>query len=189
MATDHTEPPIKRIIGITLLSVGTLVGLRFAFQSYYLQNYESRQREVIYGVTADTLVAAQSEARAKLSGINQAMETAAGSNRPSAISPTGAPDTAARIGWGLMPTGYTPPPAAPAPAAPAPAPAAPVDPAATAPAVPGAPAAPVAAPGAPAAPVAPAPAAAAPAAAAPAVAPTAPAAAAPAVAPAAAPAH
>lgn len=31
------------------------------------------EREVIYGVTADTLVAAQSEARAKLSGINQAM--------------------------------------------------------------------------------------------------------------------
>lgn len=172
MATDHTEPPIKRIIGITLLSVGTLVGLRFAFQSYYLMNYEARQREVIYGVTADTLVTAQTEARAKLSGINQAMETAASSSRPGSISPTGAPDTAARIGWGLMPTGYTPPPAPVAPAAPA----APVDPAA-APAVPGAPAAAVPA----AAPAVVAPAAAAPAAA--------PAAAAAVLAPAAAPAH
>lgn len=199
MATDHTEPPIKRIIGITLLSVGTLVGLRFAFQSYYLQNYEARQREVIYGVTSDTLVTAQREARAKLGGINQAMDTAASSNRPSAISPTGAPDTAARVGWGLMPTGYTPPPA---PAAPPPAPAAPADPAAApaaAPAVaPGAAVAPAAAPAAPgaAAPAAAVPAAAvpaaapaAPAAAAPAAAPAAPAAVAPAVAPTAAPAH
>jgi hypothetical protein len=179
MATDRTEPPIKRIIGITLLSVGTLVGLRFAFQSYYLQNYEARQREVIYGVTADALVAARSEARAKLSGINQAMDTAASSTRPSAISPTGAPDTAARIGWGLMPTGYTPPPA---PAVPPPAPATPVDPATAAPAA----AAPAVA--------APAPAVAAPAVAAPAAAaPAAPAAAAPiaaaVLAPAAAPAH
>lgn len=189
MATDHTEPPIKRIIGITLLSVGTLVGLRFAFQSYYLMNYEARQREVIYGVTADTLVTAQREARAKLSGINQAMDTAASSNRPAAISPTGAPDTAARIGWGLLPTGYTPPPA---PAAPPAAPTAPVDPAAAPGAAPAAPAAAapgaapaVAAPAAPAAPAVAAPAApAAPAVAAPAAAP-----AAAVLAPAAAPAH
>ena len=98
MATDRTEPPIKRIIGITLISVGTLVGLRFAFQSYYLQNYEARQQEVIYGVTADTLVTAQREARAKLNGLGPAMDTAASSNRPSSIAPTGAPDTAARVG-------------------------------------------------------------------------------------------
>jgi hypothetical protein len=190
MATDRTEPPIKRIIGITLISVGTLVGLRFAFQSYYLQNYEARQQEVIYGVTADTLVTAQREARAKLNGIGPAMDTAASSNRPSAIAPTGAPDTAARVGWGLLPTGYTPPAAPP----PAPAAAAPVAPAAVvpaaAPALPGA--APAPAPAAPAAPAAAAPAApAAPAAAAPAApaaaAPAAPAAAV--LAPAAAPAH
>lgn len=174
MATDHTEPPIKRIVGITLLSVGTLVGLRFAFQSYFIQNYEARKHEVIYAVSADTLVTARREAQTKLGGINQAMDTAASSSRPSTISPTGAPDTAARIGWGLMPTGYTPPPV-PAPAAPAAA----VDPATAAPA---APAAPLAAPGAPAA-VAPA----APAAVAPAAVP--PAAAAPTLAPAAAPTH
>jgi hypothetical protein len=189
MATDHTEPPIKRIVGITLLSVGTLVGLRFGFQSYFIQNYEARQHEVIYAVNADTLVTARREAQARLGGINQAMDTAASSNRPSAISPTGAPDTAARIGWGLMPTGYTPPPAAPAPA-PA-APAAAVDPATAAPAAPTG--APVAAPAAPAAAVA-APAAVAPAAAPAAVAPAAPAAvppaaAAPTLAPAAAPTH
>lgn len=174
MATDHTEPPIKRIIGITLVSVGTLVGLRFAFQSYFIQNYEKREHDAVLAVSSDLLTNARRESQQKLTGISAAMDQVAGSSRPGVITPAASVDQAAMQGWGLLPRAVAP--AAPAvapPTAEAHAPAA-----AEAPAAPGA--------EAPAAPAAPAPAAAAPAPAAEAPAPAAPAAEAH---PAAAPAH
>lgn len=150
MATDRTEPPIGRIVGITLLSLGTLVALRFGFQSYFLQRYERRQQEVVLGQQSALLATARSEAAQRLSGINAAMDAVAGSNRPSAVTPAPSTDTAALQGWGMLPR---PVPVAPAPApAPAPTP----DPAA-APAVP-APAAAAPAPAVPAPAAAPAPA-------------------------------
>ncbi len=39
MATDKTEPPTLRIIGIGLGCIATLVGLQFAFTSYFQQMY------------------------------------------------------------------------------------------------------------------------------------------------------
>jgi len=160
MATDRTEPPIGRIVGITLLSLGTLISLRFAFQSYFIQNYELRQQEVVLGQPASTLAAARADAQQKLGGLNAAMDAIAGA-RPASITPAPSTDIAARQGWGLAPRPYTAPPApvAAPPAAPVPAP--------TAAAIPGAPVAPaagapVAAPPAAAVPVVAAPAAAAP---------------------------
>lgn len=156
MATDRTEPPIGRIVGITALALGTLVALRFGFQSYFIQKYEQRQQEVVLGQQSALLSTARTEATQRLGGINAAMETAVGASRHPSITPSASSDTAALQGWGLLPR---PIPAAPAPAAapPTPAPETAAAPAAAAPAAaaPAAPAAaPVAAPAAAAAPAA-----------------------------------
>ncbi|MEZ4394955.1 MAG: hypothetical protein R3A48_28090 [Polyangiales bacterium] len=103
MATDHTEPPIKRIIGITLISVGTLVGLRFAFQSYFIQNYEKREHDAVLAVSSDLLTNARRESQQRLTGISAAMDQVAGSSRPASITPAASVDQAAMQGWGLLP--------------------------------------------------------------------------------------
>lgn len=124
MATDRTDVPVGRIIGITALALGTLVATRFALQSYFLQSYEGRGQEVSLGREPAQLREAQREAQARLAGISAAMDAVAGSTRhPSlTVNTLGAQDTAALQGWGLMPRPFTPPPApaAPPPAAPAP---------------------------------------------------------------------
>lgn len=175
MATDKTEPPTLRIIGIGLGCIATLVGLQFAFTSYFQQMYGEQ------ATTNQTATLRRDQSRfgslvTRVEGHNravaQAMEalTGSGAQRPSAIATEASTDTAALAGWALMPRVVpTPPPPPPPPAAPVPE------------AAPDANAAPGAAPGA----VAPAAATAAPLAAAPA-APAAPVAAAPAHAPAAA---
>jgi len=158
MATDRTEPPIGRIVGITLLSLGTLVALRFGFQSYFLQRYERRQQEVVLGQQSALLATARSEAAQRLSGINAAMDAVAGSNRPSVVTPAPSTDTAALQGWGMLPR---PVPATPAPApapAPTPDPAVAPPPAAAAAPAPAPAAAPAPAPAAAPAPAVPAPA-------------------------------
>lgn len=191
MATDKTEPPTLRIIGIGLGCIATLVGLQFAFTSYFQQMYGEqattnqattlRRDQRLYG---SPVTRVEGHDRA----VAQAMESfaGAGGQRPTAIATEASTDTAALAGWALMPRVVpTPPPPPPAPV-PEAAPVAPdanaapgvAAPAAAAPAAAPAPAAPaVAAPVAPtAAPAAPAPAHAPAAAAAPVPSPAAPAA-------------
>jgi hypothetical protein len=191
MATDKTEPPTLRIIGIGLGCIATLVGLQFAFTSYFQQMYGEqattnqattlRRDQRLYG---SLVTRVEGHDRA----VAQAMESfaGAGGQRPTAIATEASTDTAALAGWALMPRVVpTPPPPPPAPV-PEAAPVAPdanaapgvAAPAAAAPAAAPAPAAPaVAAPVAPtAAPAAPAPAHAPAAAAAPVPSPAAPAA-------------
>lgn len=193
MATDKTEPPTLRIIGIGLGCIATLVGLQFAFTSYFQQMYGEQ------ATTNQTATLRRDQSRfgslvTRVEGhdraVAQAMDTlsGAGAQRPSAIATEASTDTAALAGWALMPRVVpTPPPPPPAPV-PEAAPAAP-DANAAPGAAPGA-VAPGTAPAAAPAPAAPAvPAAAAPAAEAPAPAHAPAAAAAPVPSPAAPAAH
>lgn len=126
MATDKTEPPILRIVGIGAISIGILVGLQFAFVSYFQQMYEAQatvdqaetlRRESYYRPMADT------ELQQRLSSVPGAMQAYASGARPELVTPRASTDNAALQGWGLMPRAV---PVAPvvAPAAPAAEPAA-----------------------------------------------------------------
>lgn len=47
MATDQTEPPIARIVALSLLSIGTLVGFQYAAKSYFHIFYDRAYAETI----------------------------------------------------------------------------------------------------------------------------------------------
>lgn len=170
MATDKTEPPTLRIIGIGLGCIATLVGLQFAFTSYFQQMYDeqatlNQSNTLIRDRRSFGTFVTRVEGHERAT--SQAIEAlvGAGVERPAAIATRASTDTTALSGWGLMPRvvpPVPPPPPAPAPAvAPDAAPAVPAVPGGTAPVPPpAAAAAPVvaAAPAqAPAAAVAPAP--------------------------------
>jgi hypothetical protein len=121
MATDKTEPPTLRIIGIGLGCIATLVGLQFAFTSYFQQMYGEqattnqattlRRDQRLYG---SLVTRVEGHDRA----VAQAMESfaGAGGQRPTAIATEASTDTAALAGWALMPRVVpTPPPPPPAP--------------------------------------------------------------------------
>lgn len=180
MATDKTEPPTLRIIGIGLGCIATLVGLQFAFTSYFQQMYDeqatlNQSNTLIRDRRSFGTFVTRVEGHERAT--SQAIEAlvGAGVERPAAIATRASTDTTALSGWGLMPRVV--PPVPPPPPPPAPAPAVAPDAAPAVPAVPGG-TAPVPPPAAAAAPVV---------AAAPAQAPAA--AVAPAPTPAAAPAH
>ncbi len=163
MATDKTEPPTLRIVLIGLGSIATLVGLQFVFTAYFQQMYAAQaavnqtgtlERDArLYGAS---LTRPEGHSRA----VSQAMESLAANpgQRPAALATAPSTDTAALVGWALMPRAVPaspPPPPAPPPAVPLPAEVPTLDPAA----VPGPLGAPThAAPGAPTPGAAPAPA-------------------------------
>ncbi|MBL8600300.1 MAG: hypothetical protein JNK72_00095 [Myxococcales bacterium] len=123
MATDNTEPPVLRIVGIGIASMGILVGLQFAFTSYFQQMYDAdTQRVQVDVLRRDSYRAAitPTELEQRLSTVRGAMDAFGRGDRPDAVTPRSSTDTAALAGWGLMPrTVPTPPPVAPvAPAAP-----------------------------------------------------------------------
>lgn len=126
MATDKTDVPIPTIMTVALVSIGTLVGLRFVFTDYFHRMYDEREQQVNLAQTSPLLERERAAANARLSGISAAMSAVASGQRPDAIATRpGAQDNAALQGWTLMPHAL---PAHPT-AAPPPAPAVPVQPA------------------------------------------------------------
>ncbi len=152
MAVDKTEPPIKVILTVSALSLGTLVTLRVLFVSYFNTQYEAHATRQIdammqQGSYIATTAGVRGEEARRLTGLPAAMAAVSRGERPGTISPTASTDVAALQGWTLLQREVPRPPPAPAPAVVEPAAAAvPVVPGALAPAGAVPPAAPVAAP-------------------------------------------
>lgn len=127
MATDKTQPPIGRIIGVGALSIGILVGLQFVLNSYFITMYEFEEHRSVLGRPSELLQRKRSEDDEHLrSGrpmpIEQAVAAVARGERPSAIEPRPSSEYEAMRGWSLMPRRFDPTPiAGPGQAAPAPA--------------------------------------------------------------------
>lgn len=120
MATDKTEPPIKTILTVAAVSIATLVGLRFAFVSYFNSMYEAEEHRVVLDVNSPILSRMRDESEQRLSQgrptpITQAIQQFAGSARPGAVEPRPSTDIAPLQGWMQSPREV---PVAPAPTQP-----------------------------------------------------------------------
>jgi hypothetical protein len=128
MATDQSPTQNKAILSVALIIVVTLFGLKFGFDSYFVQMSESAAKEKL--PAADQLNKHRaSEAKALAAGpmnIDQAMAelgrggrtTTAGIGRGVDLTPKPSDDKGALIGWSKMPRAVPEAPvAAPAPAA------------------------------------------------------------------------
>ncbi len=152
MAVDKTEPPIKVILTVAALSLGTLVALRVLFVSYFNTQYETHANRQIdammqQGSYVATASRVHDEEARRLSGLSAAIATVSRGERPGSITPAPSTDVAALQGWTLLQREVPRPPPAPAPAVVEPAPVAvPVVPGALAPAGAVPPPAPAAAP-------------------------------------------
>jgi len=140
MAVDKTEPPIKVILTVAALSLGTLVTLRVLFVSYFNDQYDSHTNRQIdammqQGSPVATASRVRDEEARRLSGLPAALAAVSRGERPGSIAPTASTDVAALQGWTLLQREVPRPPPAPAPAVVDPAPVAvPVVPGALAPA-------------------------------------------------------
>jgi len=152
MAVDKTEPPIKVILTVAALSLGTLVALRVLFVSYFNDQYETQTNRQIdammqQGSSVATATRVNEEEARRLTALPAAIAAVSRGARPGSISPTASTDVAALQGWTLLQREVPRPPPAPVPTVVEPAPVAvPVVPGALAPAVAAPPAAPTAAP-------------------------------------------
>ena len=126
MAVDKTEPPIKVVIGIAVLSIGILITLRVLFVSYFNHAYGNREQSqmeqvIAHGGWVATASQVRQEEQRRLGGLPAAMATIARGERPAVIAPQPSTDVAALQGWSQTPREL--PRTAPAPTEPAPAPA------------------------------------------------------------------
>lgn len=129
MATDKTDVSNKMVIAVALLSIGTLIGLRFALTDYFNRSYAEREQTVNFAHASPLLERENAATNARLSGIAAAMSAVASGQRPEAIAIRPGPqDNAALQGWTLLPHALpahpaaAPPPAAVVPVQPADAP-------------------------------------------------------------------
>jgi hypothetical protein len=122
MATDQSPTQNKAILSVALIIVVTLFGLKFGFDSYFVQMSESAAKEKL--PAADQLNKHRaSEAKALAAGpmnIDQAMAelgrggrtTTAGIGRGVDLTPKPSDDKGALIGWSKMPRAVPEAPAA-----------------------------------------------------------------------------
>jgi hypothetical protein len=107
MATDNSEPRIGMIVGIGLLSIVTLLGLRMLFQSYFIMVTEEEQQAKIFGKPAVELQRLRDEERQRLTSgsvsIDQAVRAFSSGSRPAGLSPMPSTDWAALQGWSQRP--------------------------------------------------------------------------------------
>ena len=110
MATDKSSPRIRTIATTALVAVGVLVGLKFAFDSYYVTLFEAEERRRVTSVQPSELVELRATekrafARARVP-LARSMEIVAhGRAEPipgledGGIIPEPSSDTAPLIGW------------------------------------------------------------------------------------------
>lgn len=104
MSTDNSQPRIKLIFTVIVISVTTLVGLKFVFDSYFIHETEAAQHEKL--VTPEQVAKQHEIEAAAFAGavmpIDQAMASLA-KDRPAAIAPQPSEDTGALSGWARAP--------------------------------------------------------------------------------------
>src|SRR5262245_40692650 len=105
MATEKTEPRIGLITGIAVLTIVTVVLLRFFLISYFNQMDDDEAFRKIGGRSPQQLVTQRAHERELLENgtvpITQAMQLVAQSGRPAAIAPQPSTDFQALQGWSL----------------------------------------------------------------------------------------
>src|SRR5688572_27219549 len=105
MAIDNTPPRLKLIITIAVITVITLVGIKFATESYYAMMTDEAQREKI-APTSDKSEQQKAE-QAALTGatipLDQAMAQIGKGTRPDTITPQPSEDLGPMTGWSKMP--------------------------------------------------------------------------------------
>lgn len=124
MASDQTEPRTEVIIRLAIVSVLTVVGMRYGLVSYFNTKYDEEYAVKIAGKRNGELEELRKEYEQKVVGgalpIEKAMQLVATSPRASlseAIAPKPSDDLAPVVGWGLDPKPLPEPPVAPAPSA------------------------------------------------------------------------
>lgn len=104
MSTDNSQPRIKLIFTVIVISVTTLVGLKFVFDSYFIHETEAAHHEKL--VTPEQVAKQHEVEAAAFAGavmpIEQAMAAVA-KDRPAAIAPQPSDDTGALSGWARAP--------------------------------------------------------------------------------------
>lgn len=153
MATDKTEVPVGKVVGIGLLTLGTLVAVHYSITSYFYSMYGAEDQRKVLAVESRLLQRTREDEARRLANVDQAMQQVAGSAgtgvRPAAITPQPSNDLQALQGWqqrprvvpnppparGDLPAGAERPaaPTTGAPTTPAPGPAAPGAPVGAAP--------------------------------------------------------
>lgn len=112
MATDQTEPPVKKILTIGSLAIVFLAGSEYFFQSYFNSMYGAEQQSQIYGTHSALLLRARASEDERLHQgpmpIDQAMSAVARGERPAGIVPRASSDYAAMHGWTLLPRPFEP---------------------------------------------------------------------------------
>lgn len=107
MATDKSEPRIGLIVGIGLLSIVTLVGLRVLLQSYFITVTEDEQRAKVFGQPARQVQHLREAEQQQLAGgpmpIDRAVRALGEGARPAGISPQPSTDWGALQGWTQRP--------------------------------------------------------------------------------------
>ncbi len=119
MATDNTPPRLKLIVTIGVITLITLVGIKFATESYFAMMSDEAQREKL-APTRDRDEQHKAEQAALTNAaipIDKAMAEIGKAARPAAIAPQQSEDLGPMTGWSKLPK------PAPTPHAPAPAPA------------------------------------------------------------------
>jgi hypothetical protein len=120
MATDNTEPKSGLVLRLAVVSIVTVVAVRFLLLSYFESLMGEEYTAKVGAYRSDTLAALKAEADKTLTGGPMPIEKAMGlvASRPrqelATIAPKPSDDLAPMIGWTQKPL------AAPAPAAAAP---------------------------------------------------------------------
>lgn len=134
MASDNSPTRNRAILGVAVGTVGLLIGIKFALDSYFVQMAEITAHEKL--VSPEQLIAHREAEKKALAGgpmpIDQALAEVGRRGRDGLsgggvdLSPRQSDDTGALIGWSKMPKAVpqkpvdAPAPTAPAPSAPAP---------------------------------------------------------------------
>jgi hypothetical protein len=112
MAIDKSEPRIGLIVGIGLLSVSGLLGLRTGLQAYFLRITEREQQIKVFGQPPLQLRRLREAEQRQMSGgpipIEQAIAQIASGVRPAAVVPAPSTDWAPLQGWTQLPVNIAP---------------------------------------------------------------------------------
>lgn len=107
MATDRTEPRTKLIVGIALLSIVSLLFLRWGFVAYYQHMVDEQEqwnvRNYRSGLLAELRERAERDLTQSPLPINEAMAMIARGARPESIEPRPSNDLDPLRGWSVRP--------------------------------------------------------------------------------------
>jgi hypothetical protein len=118
MASDQSPPRVRAIAVTAFVALAILVGLKFVFDSYYLQMFEAEEYEKVGSVQSKDLAELRANEKRNLTTgavpIDKAMSMLARSREAASaglpdggITPEQSTDTNALVGWGKLPLKLT----------------------------------------------------------------------------------